>query len=139
MSFGESANLHLERGAHLGDEIPIDFATPGVATVREVPHGRRGAAGGGSRSNSRERLPRPEAAAEGSAAAAEAAAEAAAPGDEGPGVSGRSGSSVRRSVCGADFDGETELLLESSDDDADDDADDELVEEGSRPPFRIAT
>ena len=36
VSFGEAANLGLERGARLGEELPVDFVTPGVASLRAV-------------------------------------------------------------------------------------------------------
>ena len=36
VSFGEAAHLGLERGARLGDELPVDFVTPGVASLRAV-------------------------------------------------------------------------------------------------------
>ena len=36
VSFGEAAHLGLERGARLGEELPVDFVTPGVASLRAV-------------------------------------------------------------------------------------------------------
>lgn len=36
VSFGEAANLGLEQGARLGEELPVDFITPGVASLRAV-------------------------------------------------------------------------------------------------------